>query len=181
MKKWELMSNKTKGIDSFNTFPTYFKILIAITFIIIILFLIPIKVLLASDLDHDKYLKSWKIRDEFTISYIHSVELTEVREIYDVEAKDIILKETYFKSYGAGLPATTPYEFEITPDGFRIFDINEVIETLIYRTGAVRANHKLIIEDNEYSFLSFSKGQTPVHLEVKNISLLEYLTKEGFN
>ena len=176
--KRELVNKKIKGIDSFNTFPTFLKLILIILLIIIILFLIPVTTLTARDYDNDVLLRAWRIQDSFTVSYIHSVELTEVLEIYSIEDEEIVLTETYFKSFGAGLPATTPYDFEIRSDGFRIFNINETIETLIYRTGAVRANHKLIIEDKEYNFLDFSVGQTAVHFQVENITFLNYIIKE---
>lgn len=180
MRKWDLVNKKTKGIDSFNTFPIFTKIIIAVIIILFILFIIPIKVLIAEDYGNGEYLNAWRIKSGFTISYIHSVELTEVLEIYSIEDDEIVLKETYFHSYGAGLPATTIYDFEMTSDGFRIFNIDEIMETLIYRTGAVRANHKLIIEDNEYEFLEFSNGQTAVHFQIKKMSFLEYFIKEVF-
>lgn len=176
--KRELVNKKIKGIDPFNTFPTFLKLIIIILLVIIILFLIPVTAITARDYDNDELLRVWRIHDSFTVSYIHSVELTEVLEIYSIEDKEIVLKETYFKSFGAGLPATTPYDFEITPNGFRIFNINETIESLVYRTGAVRAKHKLIIEDKEYDFLDFSKGQTAVHFQVENVSLLNCIIKE---
>lgn len=163
MTKWELASN---------------RIIIVIILILLILFIVPIKVLIAEDYENGDYLKAWRIKDSFTISYIHSVELTEVLEIYNIVDEEIVLEETYFHSYGAGLPATTPYDFEITPDGFRIFNIDEIIEKLIYRTGAIRANHKLIIGNKEYEFLSFSQGKTAVHFQIENMSFLKYIIKE---
>lgn len=178
MMKWKSVSNKIKGIESFNTFPIFLKIIIPMVLILIILLLIPLKTLVAENYNDNEYLKSWRINNGFTISYTHSVELTEVLETYSIEGENIVLKETYFHSYGAGLPATTPYDFEMTPEGFRIFNIDEIMETLIYRTGAIRANHKLIIGDNEYEFLDFSQGQTAVHFQIENMSFLEYFTKE---
>src|SRR5690625_5055305 len=112
MRKWKLVSNEIEGIDAINTFPTFLKVIIGIVLIIIILFLIPIKVLMVEDYSNNEYLKAWRIDESFAISYIHSVELTEVLEIYSVEDENMVLKETYFQSYGAGLPATTPYDFE---------------------------------------------------------------------
>src|SRR5690554_3306526 len=96
MTKWELMSKKRKGIDSFNTFHIFFIIII-----IFLILLIPFKILVAKDYDSGEYLKSWRIKNGFTVSYTHSVELTEVLEIYSIEGKNIVLNETYFHSYGA--------------------------------------------------------------------------------
>ncbi len=144
-----------KGIEGiFSTFPpNYFRIFIIIIVLIAILFLLPVKVLIASNYKTDEYIKSWKVRDgdSFTVEYTHSVQLTTVTETYIIDGENIILLESYFHSLGgAGLPATTPYKFEITEKGFRIYDINENMEYLVYRTGAERANHKLILKKIKY-------------------------------
>ncbi|MFA5577280.1 MAG: DUF1850 domain-containing protein [Tissierellaceae bacterium] len=174
---------KGKGIGgSFNTFPTYFAIILILLVLIFFLWLYPQKLLLATDYKSGKYLRSWPIGEgeEFAIVYTHSVELTEVVEDYLIVDHKIILKDTYFKSYGAGLPATTPYKFEITEKGFRIYDIDEEMENLIYRTGAERANHRLLLRDKEYKFLDFSGPRTGVKLDVKGTNLLFYLVREAF-
>ncbi|WFA08388.1 DUF1850 domain-containing protein [Tissierella sp. Yu-01] len=170
-----------EGIVLFNTFPYIIKILLLLLLISFIsLNFIPIKVLLASDFRTGEYLSSWRISEgeNFTVVYTHSVELTEVSEIYVIENGKIKLTDTYFKSYGAGLPANTPYKFEITNDGFRIYDINQVLESLVYRTGAVRANHSLLINGEKHMFLDFSQPREGVKLECDNISAFKYITRE---
>lgn len=183
--KWELSKENLweKGIDLFNTFPKVLKIIIPLLgLIILLLFLIPINVLLASDFRTDEYLKSWKIKDgeSFTVLYTHSVELCPVSETYLINEDEIILSETYFESYGAGLPSTTSYKFEITNTGFRIYEINEVMEDLVYRTGAVRANHALQLRNRYFNFLDFSKPREGVRFEIGKFSALEYFIKEVF-
>lgn len=171
-----------EGIDKLNTFSNIRKIIIlCLLFILLLLNFIPHKVLLASDFRTSEYLRSWRISqgDTFEVVYTHSVQLTPVSEIYMVQGKDIILTETYFQSFGAGLPSTTPYKFEITDNGFRIYDINEIIDNLVYRTGAVRANHILIIDDEEFKFTDFSKPREGVKFEIRNISAFKYIVKEG--
>lgn len=151
---------------------------------ILIILLLPIYVLEASDYRTGEYLKGWCIKkgSDFSVEYTHSVQLTPVIEIYNIDEKgSIILKESYFYSYGAGLPATTPYKFEITPNGFRIYDINKKIDDLIYRTGAVIANHKINIKDKTYLFLDFSKPQTGVRFKVKKMPILQYVFKEVYH
>lgn len=146
------------------------------------MFLTPIRVLLASDYKTGEYLKSWPIGkgEKFDIEYTHSVQLTPVIEIYTVDEEDnILLEESYFYSYGAGLPSTTPYDFEITQGGFRIYNINEIMEDLVYRTGAVRAQHRINIGEKTYPFLDFSTPRTGVRFTVKKLSLLSYLAKEA--
>jgi hypothetical protein len=175
------MYSKRKGIGHiFNTFPNYIKLISLILIVILLISFIPIKVLLATDFKTNKYIKSWKIGkgESFTIEYTHSVELTPVSETYIIEDNKIILTESYFKSYGAGLPSTTPYKFEITDKGFRIYEINEVMEDIVYRTGAERANHRLILREKEYPFLGFTKPRSGVKFSVKNINILTYIAKE---
>lgn len=175
------MYSKRKGIgDIFNTFPNYIKIVLLILIVFLFISFIPIKVLLATDFKTNRYIKSWIIEEggSFTIEYIHSVELTPVSEIYIIKDDKIVLTESYFKSYGAGLPSTTPYKFEVTDKGFRIYDIDQVMENIVYRTGTERANHRLIFKGKEYVFLDFTKPRSGVKFNVKNISVLRYIVKE---
>lgn len=170
-----------KGIENnFNTLPVYQKFTLLFLSLFLLLSIFPIKVLVATDFKTNDYIKSWHIRNgqSFTIEYTHSVQLTPVSETYIINGNNIILMESYFQSYGAGLPSTTPYKFEIKDKGFRIYDINEIMENLVYRTGAERANHKLIINDNEYKFLEFAKPRAGVRFNVKNIMLISYIVRE---
>ena len=142
--------------------------------------LFPVKILLAVDFKTNEYIKFWRIKDgeSFTIEYTHSVQRTPVSETYIIDKDKIILTESYFQSYGAGLPATTPYEFQITDKGFRVYEINEIMEYLIYRTGGEIANHKLILRDKEYNFLGFTEPRSGVEFKVKKIGILLYIVKE---
>ena len=179
-------SNKTrlaKGAgDNSSALPNFIAILI-ISIVITLVLIMPIKVLLAHDFKTGEYLKSWKVKnnESFTVEYIHSVQLTPVTETYIIDNNNIILIETGFNSYGAGLPATTPYKFEIIGNEFRIYDINEIMDYLVYRTGAERANHKLLFNNKEYEFLSFSKPRTGVQFEIKDMKIFSYIIREGFN
>lgn len=178
-------SNKAWGKGAggnFSTFPNYIVLLIVVI-VIGIIALIPTKVLLVCDYKTGEYYKSWRIKDgeDFTVEYTHSVQLTPVTETYKIDGYNIILKETTFKSYGAGLPATTPYKFEITSNGFRIYDIDELMDYLVYRTGAERANHKLTFKNKDYDFLRFSKPRTGVQFKVIKMKIFSQFLREGFN
>ncbi len=157
-------------------------ILIVFT-ILLIISLNSVYILEASDYKSDKYLRSWKIQnyDRFSIKHIHSVQLVPVIETYSINRNgDIILEESYFHSYGAGLPATTPYDFSITENGFKIYNINEKMDNLIYRTGAVKAEHQIYINKHYEAFLDFSEPRTSVKFDVKKISFLKQLLREVF-
>ena len=172
-----------KGTDSISTFPLLFKILAAA--VIILLFILSFfqyQFLYVSDMRTKDYLKAWRLKDgdTFTVKYTHSVQLTPVWEVYEIKDGGIFLTETVFQSFGAGLPSTSPYDFEITDQGFRLYNIDMKITDLIYRVGAVRANHSLIIDGKEYPFLDFAEPGEGIKLETNKLSYLEYITKEGF-
>lgn len=179
-KESNRVSKYGEGIDLFNTFPMCRLIIYLMVFIIILYYFIPVDVLMAENFRTDEYLKSWIIREgeKFTVLYTHSVELTPVSETYIIDDDEIILTETWFKSYGAGLPASSPYKFEINHKGFRIYEINQVMDGLTYRTGAVRANHRLILNDKVYNFLDFSNPREGVRFEIRKLSRLKYFIKE---
>lgn len=175
-KKWERGAGERS-----STFTYYKKRLIVILLIILSISSLKIRVLEASDYKTREHFESWIIKkgDSFEVEYLHSVQLTPVSEIYFIdESYNIILEESYFNSYGAGLPATTPYKFEITQKGFRIYDIGEVMSDLVYRTGAVRADHHIKIKNKSHSFLSFSKPTDGVKFSVKKSTLFKYLVRE---
>ena len=149
--------------------------------LLLVLFMIisyPLDLLVVSDYKSGKILKEWILKeDSFKISYTHSVELTEVEEHYEIDGEYIVLNETIFRSYGAGLPATTKYDFEKTKDGFRIYNIDEKFKELIYRTGAVRADHRVILNNKEYKFSDFSTPMQAIKFSSRKISFIRYLTR----
>ncbi len=184
MMKKESSNKNELGKGAEDNFSTFLNYIVIIIFIVIgIVLLMPTKTLLAQDYKTGEYYKSWRIKegDSFTVEYTHSVQLTPVTESYIINGYDIILEETTFKSYGAGLPSTTPYKFEMTSTGFRIYDINEKMDYLVYRTGAVRANHKLLYKNKKFEFLNFSKPRTGVQFKIKSMRLFSYIIREGFN
>lgn len=161
---------------------TYLIRLSILTIIILFAVLIwPHTWLLARDDFNGKHLGMWKLNYEepFSIIYTHSVELTPVIETYHINTSDdLILDETIFHSYGAGLPSTTTYDFEMKEDQFRIYNINKKMDDLVYRTGAVRANHRLLIKNKDIPFLTFSEPREAVEFSAIRTSLLNYVIKE---
>lgn len=177
------MKIKDKGIEFiFNTLSMEKNLIFGIILIIILSF-IPIKVLLASNYKTSDYIKSWRISDGdiFLVEHTHSVQLTTVSEMYIIDGQDIILREANFHSLGAGLPATTPYKFELTKGGLRIYDINQKMEYLVYRAGAVRANHRLIYNDKQYDFLDFTEPRTGVKFSIDTMPYFIFKIREGLN
>lgn len=172
-----------KGTDGISTFPLLTRLFSGALIIIAIgLMAYPLNILTASDSRSGDHLRSWRLgRDNiFTVKYIHSVERTPVWETYTAEDGKIVLRETIFQSYGAGLPSTSPYDFDIVEDGFRLYNIDLEMTDLVYRTGAVRANHELLVGGETYPFTDFSQPTEGVKFETQKTPIIVYLTKEGF-
>ncbi len=156
-------------------------VIIVIAIGLIFILSIPVRYIRAYNFNTGQYLAGWPLKKEsvFTVRFTHSVMRTPVYEMYTVnEGNEILLSETLFLSYGAGNPETTPYDFEITDEGFRIYNINQKISPLVYRTGAIIANHTLILNQKEIPFLNFSEPATAVGFEVKRKGLFAFLVEE---
>ncbi|MDO5724960.1 MAG: DUF1850 domain-containing protein [Tissierellia bacterium] len=144
-------------------------LLLILPIILAILACLPINILYAEDFTTGEFLFAKKLnRNSYIgIIYTHSVEKTSTSEWYRFENDNLILMEERFKSLGAGLPADSPYKFEKTDDGFRLYDIEKPFEYVIYRTGAVHANHILDIDGKKIKFTDFSQPMQAVSFSVK--------------
>lgn len=90
---------------------------------------------------------------EFGVSFIHSVNKSEVYEVYEIIDGEIVLMSCLYSAFGAGV-ATEIEEgqtLEYTEDGKMIIsNINRVIPSLSYIVGTV-SDHVLRIEGEEIS------------------------------
>ena len=68
------------------------------------------------------FLKPVKDKEEFTLSWRHSVELQPWEEKFQIDLphNEFVLTETRFRSYGAGVPDLSPGSYELR-DGFIIY------------------------------------------------------------
>ena len=83
--------------------------------------------------------------------------------------------EQRYRDQGAGLPVNLIYKFKYADDGsFCLYDMNVPFETVVYRTGAVIANHKLVINGRTTPFLDFSEPREALEFSTEHISLLQY-------
>lgn len=119
--------------------------------------------LLIPQLDHDRFLVLYDTKsnntlmdiplddsNEFTMRWIHSVELEPWEETFRVDENlDIILDRTRFKAFGAGVPDSAGKRVD-TSDGYiNYLDIDQPMDTLVYGISPV-AKHTLIIGDQVY-------------------------------
>ncbi|MCJ7657426.1 MAG: DUF1850 domain-containing protein [Candidatus Atribacteria bacterium] len=154
-------------------------LLIAII-IIIILFFIPIYTLELKPFPDGELIFKQKVQpgDKFTLKYTHSVALTPVWEMFEIDKKyQIILIETDFLDHGAGLPYSA-FENEIFVEEERRFKIKNmhrmIFTPIYYRIGAASENI-FYFKDKEID-LSSSVGDKLLTIEIGSTNLLNYFT-----
>lgn len=108
--------------------------------------------------------------DRFSVEFIHSVNKTPVKDIYEVrDDKDIYVVETDYYDFGAGVQTElNPGEsLEYGSDGaMEIKNIDEYIPDLIYIVGTV-SDHTLQIDDNEISLRTLCGRNSMVEFSIK--------------
>jgi len=104
---------------------------------------------------------------EFSVTYIHSVHKTPVREAFRfVPGQGIVLTETVFTSYGVGIPYSTEHTFRVTPEGFSISDMNTALGEYLFRIGRV-TDHWLRIEPDTIRLNELAPPGTLLRLQIK--------------
>ena len=156
------------------------KLFFPILFIIIVFFIlsfVKIDAIIIKDYFDGDLLNICHLKDKerFGIVYTHSVERSQTSEWYEARDEKLILMEQRYRDQGAGLPVNLIYKFKYAEDGsFCLYDMNVPFETVIYRTGAVRANHKLVMNGETTPFLDFSEPREALEFSTEHISLLQY-------
>lgn len=156
------------------------KLFFPILFIIIAFFIlsfVKIDAIIIKDYFNGDLLKIEHLKDKerFGIVYTHSVERSQTSEWYEARDGKLILMEQRYRDQGAGLPVNLIYKFKYAEDGsFCLYDMNVPFETVVYRTGAVIANHKLVINGKTTPFLDFSEPREALEFSTEHISLLQY-------
>lgn len=115
----------------------------------------------------------------FVISYTHSVNKGRVHDYYRTEGRNLVVYRTDFVSYGAGMP-----ELEETPgavfhekDGKYSMEYNRNAGTSFLLSVGVIAEHSITVGSHEFFLKDFFAPRTSLILEVKNISLYQFLKR----
>jgi len=154
-------------------------ILISIITIIILLLMIPVNVLTwyyyQEDYVYERFIV--KPNDEFTIRWMHSVELTPWEEIFKISNDyDIILDRTRFKQFGAGVPDSAGNKTEIV-DGYIVFSgINQIMKELPYGVSHF-SKHIIIFKDKTYQLYDDFKDGDRIVIYTEKIPYIKYLLK----
>lgn len=110
---------------------------LAVVFVAIIaVFFKSVHVLMAESVKKEKVLFAHIVRpgDKFSTGYIHSVELSPVREFFHIDERfRIVLYETTFRSSNVGLPyaAFGQEVFHTEADKFRITNMHRILPELL--------------------------------------------------
>lgn len=113
----------------------------------------------------------------FCISYTHSVNKGRIRDVYECDGNEIVLVQTHFVSYGAGISEAdeTPGAFfEVEEDSYAIKNIDRRLEKMVMAVGVI-AEHSITIGNREVFLKSLFKEQTSLVFEIKRVSLLGYI------
>lgn len=103
-------------------------------------------VLVDRDTDEELYSREIKNHDRFSLTYTHSVEQSEVTEVFEVIDGRIYVMESHTESFGAGLP----YEGTVLNDDgkYVIKDIEVEIQVLTVRPSNVYPHYFTYKTDN---------------------------------
>lgn len=162
------------------------KLIILLVFILL-LFFYPINVLQVYVFDQGEqfndviYQSPIDVGDELTIKWTHSVSIRPVYETYLVnEALTFDVKEMIFDTYSANLPARPEGDtkWEFLEDGIRVYNYDLTFDEIPVVIGAVRANHKLLYDDEVVVLKDIYKPGGYVKLRVIKKTLLAYFMEE---
>lgn len=150
--------------------------LFILAIIIILLISTNIHVLILEDLADTKivFIDRVQPNDEFTMIWMHSVELQPWEEIFRIDkGYNIILDRTRFKSFGAGVPDYAGDKTEIK-DGYVIFsNIDRTIKDLRYGVSDF-AKHTFYFKNKELKLYELVENGNAIKIYIDRISIIKY-------
>ena len=126
--------------------------------------------LVVFDRDSGKVYAKYDIDDggEFSISFIHSVNLTEVTDGYYVDGEFIVCDKCIYSSFGAGMPTDWDENWQVSYEGDKMtisgLDLRQ--KTVTYIVGTVY-DHILRIDGEEIVLNDLCGKNAEVTLKIK--------------
>lgn len=110
--------------------------------------------------------------EEFSITFIHSVNKTPVTDVYDVDERGIImLRKTIYYGFGAGVPSDLDPKMELTYEegtgAMVVSKIDMELPSFYLFVGTV-SDHTLSIGGEEISLRDVCGRNTKVHISYEN-------------
>lgn len=124
------------------------------------------------------FINKVKPSDEFSMKWMHSVELQPWEEIFRIDKDyNIILDRTRFKQFGAGVPNYAGNKTEIK-DGYIIFSgINKKINKLPYGISDF-AKHTFFFKDKKIKLYEKINDANSVNIYILQTNILNYIIKK---
>jgi hypothetical protein len=119
----------------------------------------------------------------FQIKYTHSIHLSDVLESYRLTDKQIILTELSYEDFAVGMPSNADGHevFEEIDGTYYIRNMNRSFPFIDLRIGQVRANHRLIYQDQTYALSNYIMPGSWVRISPKKITLWQQLKGVNIN
>jgi hypothetical protein len=116
--------------------------------------------------------------DIFTLTYLHSVSLSDVREIFRIDEQyRMVLSETEFQGQGAGLPSAALPNERWTREGkrFRISGMQRMVPSpLLWRVDSQWKNRFQFAGENE-QLISSRTGDGLIKVQIRKSGVLQWL------
>jgi len=114
--------------------------------------------------------------EEFTISFIHSVNRRPVYDTLRVESDHLVIVRSRYDSFGAGMPEASTGEgtLKIAKDGWLEWTVNRPVPDITVRVGWT-AEHTLHIRGREIRMTDLAEPGSGLTMRVQKISMIDYL------
>jgi len=116
--------------------------------------------------------------EEFTISFIHSVNRRPVYDTLRVESDHLVIVRSRYDSFGAGMPESSTGEgtLVVAKDGWLEWTVNRPVPDVTVRVGWT-AGHTLHIRDRKIRLAELAEPGSALTMRVRNISMIERFSK----
>jgi hypothetical protein len=141
------------------------------------LFLYPLRALTLSQNDRIISIRWIKPGDTFQLAFLHSIALSEVRDIFEVDSDyRLVLIETRFQGQGTGLPSNLAPGEELHREGdwFRISGMRRVIPAISWRIQSQWRNRFRFGNDSDQD-LSAKIGDALILIRIQKMSAFSFL------
>lgn len=130
---------------------------------VVILLFMPMPRLVIEDVKGGEKLQAIPLTwlDHFEICYIHSVDQQPVCEVFKVKfGKGIVLHETYFRMFGAGMGHWEGHGYVASEAGWiKIKEINKAIGNFLLRIGSRGVDHVLSVKGKRFNLTEQAEGK----------------------
>ncbi len=113
----------------------------------------------------------------FSVRYTHSIHLSEVEEFYrETSSHQIQQTKLLYEDTAIGMPgnAEGQEKFEVTDEGkYLISNMNRKFPYIDMRIGQVVANHRLVVNNNEYPLSDYFDKGSVVRVQFKRLSIYD--------